>query len=95
MRTAFMILLAVATLAASPAIAADFKITGGDTIESVLMAQKTKRVTVRLRSGQELTGTVREITPRLVQLGAISGRDFFDAVIALEAIEAVVVRTRD
>lgn len=95
MRTALTILLATATLAAGVAVAADFKITGGDTIESVLMAQKAKRVTVRLRSGQEITGTVRELTPRLVQLGAVSGRDFFDAVIPLEAIEAVVIRTRD
>lgn len=95
MRNALAILLAAATLAAGTVFAADFKIAGGDTIESVLVAQKAKRVTVRLRSGQEITGTVREITPRLVQLGAITGRDFFDAVIAMEAIEAVVVRTRD
>jgi len=95
MRTALTALLIATLLAASAAGAADLKITGSDTIESVLVAQKARRVTVRLRSGQEITGTVREITPRLVQLGAISGRDFFDAVIAMEAIEAVVIRTRD
>ena len=95
MRTSLIMLLTAVTLAASPAVAADFRIKGGDTLESLLVAQKDKRVTVRLRSGQEITGTVREVTPRLVQLGGISSREFFDAVIALEAIEALVVRTRD
>lgn len=95
MRNALMTLIAAAILAASPVLAADVRIVGGDTFESVLMGQVSKRVTVRLRSGQELTGTVRAVTARLVHLGAISGREFFDAVIAADAIEAVVIRTRD
>jgi hypothetical protein len=95
MRSALTALLAAVTLASFPALAAEVKISAADTVESVLTTQKSKRVTVRLRSGQEMTGTVREITPRLVHLGALSGREFFDAVIALESIEAVVIRTRD
>jgi hypothetical protein len=95
MRSALTALLAAVTLASLPALAAEVRISATDTVESVLTAQKTKRVTVRLRSGQEMTGTVREITPRLVHLGALSGREFFDAVIAVESIEAVVIRTRD
>lgn len=95
MRSALTALLAAATLASFPVLAAEVKISAADTVESVLTAQKSKRVTVRLRSGQEMTGTVREITPRLVHLGALSGREFFDAVIAVESIEAVVIRTRD
>lgn len=61
----------------------------------MLAAQKDKRVTVRLRAGQEITGTVRNVTGKLVQLGAVTGREFFDAVVPLEAAEAIVVRTRD
>ncbi len=95
MRSALTALLASVTLASLPALAAEVRIAATDTVESVLTAQKSKRVTVRLRSGQEMTGTVREITPRLVHLGALSGREFFDAVIAVESIEAVVIRTRD
>jgi len=29
------------------------------------------------------------------ELGALTGREFFDAVIPIEAIEALVIRTRD
>lgn len=65
-----------------------------DTIQSIAAAQKGKRVTLRLRSGQELTGLVRASTDRLIVLGELSGREFFDAVIPIEAVEAVIVRTR-
>ena len=82
-------------LAAAPALAADLKVAAGDTVESVLAAQKDKRVTVRLRSGQELTGTVRMVGSRVVQLGGLTGREFFDAVVPLDAVEAVLVRTKD
>lgn len=95
MRPALMTLLVAATLAANPVLAAEVRVVGGDTFESVLMGHINKRVTVRLRSGQEMTGTVRAVTARLVHLGAISGREYFDAVISADAIEAVVIRIRD
>jgi hypothetical protein len=66
----------------------------GDTVQTVLAARKGKPVTLRLAGGQELTGTVREATGRLVVLGALSGREFFDAVVPIEKIDAVIVRTK-
>jgi hypothetical protein len=65
-----------------------------DTTQTIVAAQKGKRITVRLRSGQELSGTVREATDKLVVLGELSGREFFDAVIPMEAVEAVLIRTK-
>jgi hypothetical protein len=90
-----LLLCATLAVAATPSMAADLKVAPGDTIESVLGAQKDKRVTLRLRSGQELTGTVRVVGAKVVQLGAPTGREFFDAVVPLDAIEAVLVRTKD
>ena len=77
------------------ASAAELKVSPSDTIETVLAAQKGKKVTVRLRSGQEMTGTVTLASAKLLQLAAPTGKDFFDALIPLEAIEAVFVRTKD
>ena len=65
-----------------------------DTVQSVVSAQKGKRVTLRLRSGQELTGVLRQSTDRLVVLGELTGREFFDAVVPIDTIEAVIVRTK-
>lgn len=79
---------------AVPALAQEVSISASDTTQSVIATQKGKRVTLRLRSGQELTGTVREATARLVVVGAVSGREFFDAVVPLEAVEAVLIRTK-
>ena len=88
--------LAAAALAAfaSFAQAQEVGIAASDTTQSVLVAQKGKRVTVRLRSGQEMTGLVRDANAKLVVLGAVSGREFFDAVIPLEHVEAVLIRTK-
>jgi len=95
MRIAVSTLLLAALLAAHPAYAQELKVASTATVESLITAQKGKRVTVRTRSGQELTGVVREVTPRFVQLGALSGREFFDAVVSLDAVEAVIVRTKE
>lgn len=91
----FCAVVLVATLAwAAPVPAAELRVTPGDTLESLLKAQKG-RVTVRLRSGQELTGSVRSVDTRLLHLGALAGKEFFDAVVPLDAIEAIVVRTKE
>ena len=97
MRKVISVLVLSVALActAAPAASAELRVAASDSVESVLAAQKDKRVTVRLRSGQELTGTVRNVTGKLVQLGAVTGKEFFDAVVPLEAVEAVLVRTKD
>lgn len=86
--------LAASVLIALPVQAQELAIGANDSVQSVLAARKGKPVTVRLAGGQELTGTVREATSKLVVLGALSGREFFDAAIPLEKIEAVLVRTK-
>jgi hypothetical protein len=96
MRNLTSIALFGLTLAAAPVgLAQELRIGANDTVQTLLAAQKGKRVTVRVRSGQELTGAVRDVSGRLVQLGAISGREFFDAVVPLESIDAVLVRTKE
>jgi len=95
MRSAIRMLLLAAVLAAQPALAQELKVASAATVESLMTAQKGKRITVRTRSGQELTGVVREVTPRFVQLGALAGREFFDAVVSLDSVEAVIVRTKE
>lgn len=87
-------LFVAAALACSAPAYAQVQVGQNDTVETVLRAQKDKRVTLRLRSGQEMTGVVRMSNARVVQLGALSGREFFDAVVPLEAIDAVLVRTK-
>ena len=86
--------LAASFLLALPAHAQEATVSVNDTIQTVLAANKGKRVTVRTSGGQELTGVGRDATGKLVVLGAITGREFFDAVIPLEKVEAVLLRTK-
>ena len=95
MRITIPTLLLAALLAVPSAFAQELKVASTATVESLVTAQKGKRVTVRTRSGQELTGVVRDVTPRFVHIGALAGREFFDAVVSLDAVEAVIVRTKE
>lgn len=88
-------LLAATLLVAPLAHAAELDVKPADTVESILAAQKGKRVTIRTRSGMEVTGVVKTVTGRLVQVAQIAGKEFFDAVVPLEAVDAVVIRTKD
>lgn len=91
MRTMLAVL---AFFCGTAAFAQDVTISPNDSTQSVLTAQKGKRVTVRLRSGQELTGLMRDSNGKVAVIAAISGREFFDAVVPLDAIEAVLIRTK-
>ena len=80
---------------ASVVVAAPLSLAADDTVSSVLAAQKGNRVTVKLRSGEELTGTVSALSGSAVQLSELAGKEFYDAVVAMDAVAAVVIRTRD
>jgi hypothetical protein len=81
-------------LACATAIAQEVTINPNDSTQTVLASQKGKRVTVRLRSGLEMIGLVRDVNSKVVVLGAVGGREFFDAVVPLDAVEAVLVRVK-
>lgn len=91
MRPLFVLLFC--SLLAAPAAAQELKLSDADTLESMLVAHKGKRVTLKVR-GQELTGVLRAANGKLVVLGALTGREFFDAAIPLEAVDALIVRTK-
>lgn len=85
-----LLCLAIATSAVADGLA----VAPADTTASVVAAQKGKRITLRLRSGEELTGVVHNASDRLVVLGELSGREYFDAAVPVDAIEAVLARVQ-
>jgi hypothetical protein len=91
-------ILAVAAACLCPVMqssGADLKIGASDSLQSTLAGQKGSRVILRTRSGQEITGAVREVNANVVQIGAISGKDYFDAVVPLSAVDVVYVRVKE
>ena len=67
----------------------------GDAIKVNLEKQVGKRVRLRLISGQDVEGTVVAVGTAGVHVGRLAGgMDFFDAVVRLDQIAAVIVRVR-
>lgn len=82
-------------LLATAAAAAPLAIADKDTVQTVLQGQAGKRVTIRVRAGDELSGTVKTVNADVVHIGELAGKEFFDAVIPLKSIDAVIIRVKD
>jgi hydroxyethylthiazole kinase-like sugar kinase family protein len=76
------------------AAAAEFTVGADATIEKLLAAQVGKSVTVRTGCSEEITGKVKSVSSEVLHLAELSGKEFFDAVVATDSITSVVIRTR-
>ena len=91
MKTLRLLLLA-ATLTAT-AFADKLAFDPADTVASILKKQTGQKVELRMKSGEKLGGKVEAVGEKAVHLSALTGQDFFDAVVLIEDISAVLVRT--
>lgn len=65
-------------------------------VRDVLDARSNQPVRLKLRGGEEIRGTVVKVAGSVVHLSRLDGADaFFDAVVALDAVAAVLVRVRE
>jgi len=91
------ILMLVILLLTSLAIAqepAKLTVGGDDTIRSILKKQVGQQVSLKLDSGDEISGVVRFVGDSVVHLGGLTGKEFYDAVIDPDEIAAVIIRVR-
>ena len=91
--------LAVAVLLAMPSVPtaaqeAKLEVRGNDTVKTLLERQVGKRVSVVLTTGPELAGVVVSVGDKIVHLSELTGREYFDAMVNLDHIGAVVIRAR-
>jgi hypothetical protein len=64
------------------------------TMKDVLFEHIGKRVIVRMDTGDGLEGTVSKVGDSLVHISKIAGRDFYDAVVRMDKISALVFKVR-
>jgi hypothetical protein len=86
-------MVAVPTIVA--AAEAGYEMKSEATIKSVLLDNFKKKVTVRLETGESLEGYVSKVGDTVVHVSRITGREFFDAVIRIDRISAVVFRVKE
>lgn len=67
---------------------------GDSPLLATLKPQQGKTVTLVLDSGTELTGKLAEVDAERVRLAELSGKEFFDAVVDLDQVQAVIFRAR-
>lgn len=65
-----------------------------DTPQFLLERHMGKSVTLKLDSGEELLGIVREVGINMVYLAELKGKEFYDALIRIDRISAVIVKVR-
>jgi molybdopterin-binding protein len=94
-KTLISILLAVVISFAGLAVAEPLVIDKKATIKSVLENQLNNRITIKLDSGDELTGTVKSVQGKVTHLHALAGKEFYDAVISTDEIAAIIIRVKD
>ena len=68
---------------------------GTTPLRDTLKSRVGAKVLLRLVSGEEIGGTVRQVGDTAVQLSEVTGREFYDAVIRIDHVSAVIVRVRD
>ena len=79
--------LATATLAADKVGFVDT-----DTPATVLARQVGQTVDLRLKSGEKISGKLKAVGGKTVHITALSGQEFYDAVVVIDDISAVVIR---
>ena len=93
---AVLTLAVVSCLPLPAAHAQDTKVDvrSGDTVKTVLERLVGQRVSLVLTTGPELAGIVTTVGDKVVLLKDLTNREFFDGVVSIDHIAAVIVRTR-
>ena len=92
MKARILILAVVSTLLVQSAMAAGLDYKPGDTTKSVLERQSSQQVELHLKNGEKISGKVGQVSDKTVHLTALTGQEFYEALIVLDDISAVVVR---
>jgi hypothetical protein len=71
-----------------------FELQADYSVKEILKGQEGKRVTISTASGQEFDGVVAKVGDHLVHISSLTGKEFYDAVVPLDQISAIVFRAR-
>ncbi len=65
-----------------------------DTVKSILSRQVGQSVELRLKNGEKIAGKVEMVGKDLVQLTQLAGAEFYEAVVVMDDVAAVVARAK-
>lgn len=65
-----------------------------DSMRAILESDVGLPVKLRLRSGNEISGTVTRVGNGIVQISEVSGMEFYDAIVNIDDISALLIKAR-
>jgi|MudIll2142460700_1097286.scaffolds.fasta_scaffold14547_4 small nuclear ribonucleoprotein (snRNP)-like protein len=71
-----------------------YELQNSDTVKLVLERHTGKEVIVRLNSGGEVQGVVTKVGDNIVHISKISTMSYYDAVVRIDGITAVLMKVR-
>lgn len=71
-----------------------FELKPSASMKEVLAEFMGKRVAISMESGEQIEGTVTMVGTSLAHISKLSGKDFYDAVVSLDKVSAVIVKAR-
>ena len=92
-----LLLAAVSCVLSAPVALADemkIEVKTGTAMKNILTEFSGKRVAIRLESGDQLEGTVTQVGNSLVHISKLVGKEYYDAVVSIDKVSAVIVRAR-
>jgi len=93
-RTSLFITFVLAVVCSDLSAQTKIELQPNDTITSILQKNTGLTVELRLKSGEKIGGKVEKIGDKLVYLSQLTGAEFFDAVVDIADVSAVVVRMK-
>jgi len=88
----FSFILLFSSLAIAEEIKLDAQAT--NVLKSNLEKLVGKKVSIRTESSDEISGTVQSVGNEAVVLAQLTGREFFDAIVPMDKVQAIIVRSR-
>ena len=81
-------------VASSSVLAQQIDFLPDDNVKTLLQRQVGKTVELRMRSGEKIGGKLERVGDTMVHLSQLTGAEFYEAAVAMDAISAVVMRAK-
>lgn len=95
MKRSFLLLAAALVFACSNLSAQNkIELQANDTMMTILQKCSGQAIELRLKSGEKIAGKVEKLGDKLVYLSQLTGAEYFDAIVDVGDISAVIVRSK-
>jgi hypothetical protein len=93
-RLLFLITLLTTVVCAALTAQTKIELQASDTMASVLQRCAGQTVELRMKSGEKIGGKIDKTTDKLAYLSQVTGAEYFDAVVDMSDVAAVIVRAK-